>query len=84
MKPEEIRPAGAILGYGVYDYVMMQKTLERIGDKGRLEMNRGFNLAFFGEPDPSEETMKKESPVNYISRSTPPMFLWATREEVPA
>ena len=80
-KPEEIRPAAAVLGYGVYDYVLMQKTLEKIGDAGRLEMNRGFNLAAFGDPDASEETLKKGSPINYVSKNTPPMFLWATRDD---
>ena len=80
-KPEEIRPAAAVLAYGVYDYVLMQKTLEKIGDKSRLEMNRGFGLAAFGDPDPSEETMAKASPINYVSKNTPPMFLWATRED---
>ena len=80
-KPEEIRPAAAVLGYGVYDYVLMQKTLEKIGDAGRLEMNRGFNLAAFGDPDASEETLKKGSPINYVSKDTPPMFLWATRDD---
>ena len=80
-KPEEIRPAAAVLGYGVYDYVLMQRTLEKIGDAGRLEMNRGFNLAAFGDPDASEETLKKGSPINYVSKDTPPMFLWATRDD---
>ena len=79
--PELLRPAGAVLGYGVYDYVLMEKTLETIGDKGRLEMNRGFNLAFFGNPDPSEEEMARWSPVHFITKDTPPMFLWATRDD---
>ena len=80
-RPEDIRPAAAVLGYGVYDYVLMQKTLEKIGDADRIEMNRGFDLAAFGEPDPSEETLRKASPIHYISKDTPPMFLWATRED---
>ena len=80
-KPEDLRPAGAILGYTLCDYVQMQRTLEKIGDKGRLDMNRGFNLAFFGDPDPDEETMAKGSSVNFISKDTPPMFLWSTRDD---
>ena len=80
-KTEDLRPAGAVLAYGVYDYALMQRTLEKIGDAGRLEMNRGFNLAAFGTPDASEETVYKASPINYVSRHTPPMFLWATRED---
>ncbi len=79
--PEQIRPAAAVLAYGVYDYVLMQKTLEKIGDQDRIEMNRGFNLAAFGDPDASEEIMAKASPINYVSKNTPPMFLWATRED---
>jgi acetyl esterase/lipase len=80
-KAEEIRPAAAVLGYGVYDYVLMQKTLEKIGNRDRLEMNRGFNLAAFGDTDAPEETLKKGSPINYVSKDTPPMFLWATRDD---
>lgn len=79
--PEQIRPAGAVLAYGVYDYALMQRTLEKIGDQFRLDLNRGFNLSFFGEPDPTEETMAKGSPIHYITKDTPPMFLWATRED---
>ena len=81
VRPEELKPAGAILGYGVYDYELMAKTLEKIGDKGRIEMNKGFNYAFFGCVDPDEETMAKASPARLISDATPPMFLWATRED---
>lgn len=81
VKPEELRPAGAVLGYGVFDYELMAQTLERIGDPGRIEMNKGFNLAFFGEPDPDEETMAKASPARLITKNTPPMFLWATWED---
>ncbi|MBQ9064806.1 MAG: alpha/beta hydrolase [Blautia sp.] len=80
-KPEDLRPAAAVLAYGVYDYALMHKTLQKLGDKDRIELNRGFNLAFFGDPDPSEETMAEGSPVNYIKADTPPMFLWTTRED---
>ena len=79
--PLMLRPAGAILGYGVYDYVLMKNTLERIGDEARIEMNRGFNLAFFGDPDPTDTIMARWSPVHHVTHHTPPMFLWATRDD---
>ena len=80
-RPEDIRPAAAVLAYGVYDYVLMKRTLQKIGDQSRIEVNRGYNLAAMGEADPSEETLKKASPIFYITKDTPPMFLWATRED---
>lgn len=81
VKPAELKPAAAILGYGVFDYELMAKTLEKIGDKGRIEGNKGFNYAFFGCTDPDEKTMADASPARLISDATPPMFLWATRED---
>ena len=80
-KPEDLRPAGAILGYGVYDYKLMEETLEKIGDQRRIDMNKGFNLAAMGCADPDPETVRKASPAQLINQDTPPMFLWATRED---
>ena len=78
---EMLRPAAAVLGYGVYDYPAMQKDLDKIGDQGRITANYGFNLAFFGTEHPDEETMVKGSPAFQIHETTPPMFLWSTRED---
>lgn len=80
-KPEMFRPAAAILGYGVYDYQAMKDTLEKLGDRGRIEMNKGFNYAFFGETEPEQERLDEYSPAKLVSENTPPMFLWATRED---
>lgn len=81
VKPEDLKPAACILGYGVFDYERMAKTLEKIGDQGRIKMNKSFNYAFFGCTDPDEKTMAKASPARLITKDTPPMFLWATRED---
>lgn len=78
---ENFRPAAAILGYGVYDYPAMKEMLGRIGDSARIEMNKGFNYAFFGEAEPEEAVLDKYSPARLVSLNTPPMFLWATYED---
>lgn len=81
VQPEMLRPAAAVLGYGVYDYVAMKQTLERLGNADRLEMNKGFNYAFLGEAEPDNTVLDMYSPSKHVSENTPPMFLWATAED---
>ena len=78
---EMLRPAAAVLGYGVYDYPAMQKNLDKLGGKDRIDASLGFNLAFFGTEHSDEETMIKGSPTLQVHETTPPMFLWSTRED---
>ena len=80
-KPEDLRPAGAVLGYGVYDVYRMQKTLEKLGDRGRIEQHKGFCFAAFGCAEPDEKMLEEASPVFHVTKDTPPMFLWTTRED---
>lgn len=81
VEKEMLRPAAAVLGYGVYDYPAMKKSLEKIGDSGRIAANDGFNLAFFGKTDPDENELFEGSPAFLVGENTPPMFLWATSED---
>lgn len=78
---EMIRPAAAVLGYGVYDYPAMEKSLKKIGDKGRISANEGFYLAALGTPEPSASDKIAGSPAYHVSENTPPMFLWTTRQD---
>lgn len=79
--PELFRPAAAVLGYGVYDYRAMKKSLEKSGDRMRIEMNKAYNYAFFGDAEPSDGVLDAGSPARMVSENTPPMFLWATCDD---
>ncbi|WP_121662083.1 alpha/beta hydrolase [Metabacillus litoralis] len=82
-KPEMFKPAAAILGYTLSDYLFMRSIPKSPIDQQLFEVS---NLALTGSKEPDEETLKEVSPVLHVSESTPPMFLWATSEDslVPA
>ncbi len=71
----ELRPAAAILGYPITDYLLMK-------DREAEDWERAFfatsNTAFFGEPDPSDELLDEVSPARHITKDTPASFVWAT------
>ncbi|HZH59031.1 MAG TPA: alpha/beta hydrolase [Metabacillus sp.] len=82
-KPELFKPAATILGYTLSDYLFMRSFPKSPIDTKLFE---AANLAFTGNKEPDEETLKEISPALHVSESTPPMFLWATSEDtlVPA
>lgn len=72
---EDFKPAAAILGYMLSDYIMMkEQTMDEMG-RGLFNLS---SLAFTGTPEPDDETLLRISPARQVSASTPPMFLWAT------
>lgn len=73
--PELLRPAAAILGYGVFD---MECIYNYRPNPKMVQMNRAFNLTLFGVRDPSPEQLAALSPTRLVTASTPPCFLWAT------
>lgn len=77
---EKFRPAAAILGYTLSDYIYMR---DAVADYKPLD--RAFfaasNTAFLGEPEPSEELLDMVSPARHVTENTPPTFLWATSED---
>jgi acetyl esterase/lipase len=77
-KPEMFKPAAAILGYTLSDYVMMRDFTKGPMDK---MLFAAANVAFTGCKEPDEETLKEISPALHVSENTPPMFLWATAED---
>ncbi len=79
--PEKLKPAAAILAYGMYNYHLMAKPLKNEKDPFAAEMRRAANIAFFATADPSDEALDAASPVQHVSESTPPCFLWATTED---
>lgn len=76
-RPEkEFRPAGAILGYGFYDWVDFRK--QKVDNKFLRAMNEAIDFSYFGVRHPSEEQLAKCSPARCVTDKTPPMFLWTT------
>lgn len=81
---ELLRPAAAILGYPLTDYVFMKEAMEA------GETDRGFfensNTAFLGTDNPTMEQLISVSPARLVDENTPPMFIWATAADglVPA
>jgi acetyl esterase/lipase len=73
--PEKFRPAAAILGYPITDYhLQLAAKLDEAG-KALFQL---ANIAYFGTKTPTREQLDLASPYRHISKSTPPVFLWAT------
>ena len=72
---EALRPAAAILGYGVFD---MDLIYNYRPNPKMVEMNRAFNLTIFGKRDPSPAELAALSPCKLPLDKMPPCFLWAT------
>lgn len=74
---EKFRPAAAILGYTLSDYIFMRDNL-----KNAQPMDANFfkasNTAFLGTDEPSEELLDEVSPARHVTKNNPPTFLWAT------
>lgn len=74
VKAERIRPAAAILGYMMSDYIY---GLER-AEAGEDALFALSNTIFLGTPTPSDELLLEVSPARQVDQDTPPTFLWAT------
>lgn len=77
---EKLRPAAAILGYTLSDYIYMRDSME-----GRNPMDRTFFeasvKAYLGESKPCEEALDRVSPARHVTEHMPPTFLWATASD---
>lgn len=77
---EKFRPAAAILGYPLTDYIY-----KRDSEAKRDPMNQQFfkasNMAFLGAEAPEEDVLDAVSPARHVTENTPPTFLWATSED---
>lgn len=78
VKAEALKPAAMILCYPLTDYVFMEKVPKNPMDTAFF---RNSNVAFIGEPEPSEEKLEEVSPAMLVTENTPPAFLWATAED---
>ena len=75
--PEDIRPAAAILGYPLTDYVYMKESRQN-ADPMDIAFFNNSNTIFLGTADPSDELLDEVSPALHVSEHTPPMFIWST------
>lgn len=81
---DKFRPAAAILGYMLSDYVYM-KEASAAGNPMDAVFFAASNTAFLGTPNPSDELLRKASPARNVTEHMPATFLWATAtdEQVP-
>ncbi len=74
-----IKPNALILGYATTDF-----TIRDGGNAASASYDRLRDLAhraMFGTAEPSEEQLKRNSPVHFVSSSTPPTFVWHTADD---
>ncbi len=76
---EDLRPAGAILGYGYYDWVVFRDM--EVPDLMARKMNEAIDFSYFGTRHPSKEQLAEASPAFHVTENCPPMFLWNTIDD---
>ena len=76
----KFRPAAAILGYPLTDYVFKEK-IEATRPKMDQIFFRGSDVAFLGTEQPSKELLEEVSPALHVTKHMPPTYLWATASD---
>lgn len=71
------KPAAAILGYPLTDYVF-KRDFEARQEGGITMFFRASDTAFLGTPEPTPDQLEDVSPARHVTKNTPPTFLWAT------
>lgn len=71
-----LRPAAAILGYPLIDFLLLKEDTDSGTWKDGLA-----NISFAGTTDPSDELLEQLSPARHLTPDTPPCFIWATTED---
>lgn len=72
----DFKPAGAVLGYGYYDWGRLREVSSQ--DEMARMMGEGVDMSYFGTRTPSKEQYAAASPALAVTADTPPMFLWTT------
>jgi acetyl esterase/lipase len=81
VRPEQLKPAAAILGYTLSDYVMQKELVNQAQNNFAKPLFDLANLAYTGVKEPDDEMLHKISPALHVSEATPPTFLWATAQD---
>lgn len=77
---ELLRPALCIAGYPVVDY--MAWTDAQCPHSVTRQVRDECRMGLFGAADPDPALLEATNPVLQVTADTPPMFLWATAEDV--
>ena len=77
---EKFRPAAAILGYSLTDYIFMKEYTSQMNPMDKAFFGAS-NTAFVGEALPSDELLDAVSPARHVTENMPPVFLWATASD---
>jgi acetyl esterase/lipase len=82
---EEIKPNALVLGYPLLDFNVMLEKVTTEAENEELKKNFLFmeiaNRALTGEDNLTNEVIKEYSPINWVTRQTPPTFLWHTAKD---
>lgn len=85
VEAQDIKPNALILGYPLLDYdVMLQKAkLEAENEelKGNFEFMEIANKALTGSGELTEDIIKEYSPKYWVTKNTPPTFMWHTAKD---
>ena len=76
----KFRPAAAILGYPLTDYIYKRDSEAKRGASDQIFF-KASDRAFLGVEAPEEDLLEEVSPARYVTENTPPTFLWATSED---
>lgn len=74
-EPEMFKPAAAILGYTLSDYILMNKMPKNPIEE---QLFTASSIALLGEAKPNDQRLIEVSPARHVTDQTPPIFLWAT------
>ncbi|MDO4337393.1 MAG: alpha/beta hydrolase [Eubacteriales bacterium] len=77
---EKFRPAAAILGYTLSDYIYMRDAIKEYNPMDRAFFEAS-NTAYLGTAEPCGEMLDMVSPARHVTKNTPPVFLWATSQD---
>lgn len=77
---ENFRPAAAILGYPLTDYIYMRNSVSKQDPMNQMFF-KASNTAYLGAEAPEEDVLDAVSPARHVTENMPPTFLWATSED---
>lgn len=72
-----LKPKAIILGYPLINYELMK---ERVTPERKLYWDTSFT-SLFGTSTPSQEQLRMVSVMNFVSKETPPTFIWHTADD---
>ncbi|MDS0527045.1 alpha/beta hydrolase [Clostridium sp. SHJSY1] len=75
------KPNALILGYPVIDYTIMKEKVDEESNEFLNEFWKISNKAISGKDNQTMEELSKLSPTKYVTKNTPPTFIWHTADD---